>query len=70
MYRSETNPPSAIVDPADFEPFNSAREMLHMNDPFDERTPAGPSRVIFTARFDRDAMWTSSVKIALRGERL
>jgi hypothetical protein len=68
MIRSETNPPSDIADRADFEPFNGSREMFHISDSFEERTPGGPSRVIFTARIDRDSMWTSTVKIALRGE--
>ena len=70
MIRSETNPPSDIADSADFEPFNGSREMFHISDSFDEKASAGPSRVIFTARVDRDSMWTSTVKIALRGERL
>ena len=70
MIRSETNPPSDIADSADFEPFNGSREMFHIDDSFEEKSPAGPSKVIFTARIDRDSMWTSTVKIALRGEGL
>jgi hypothetical protein len=67
MIRSETNP---SCDVAELEPFNGSREMFHIDDSFEEKAPAGPSKVIFTARIDRDSMWTSTVKIALRGERL
>jgi hypothetical protein len=53
----------------DLELFNGSREMFPIFESLDERIPAGPSRVIFTARVGRDSMWTSTVKIALRGER-
>ena len=52
----------------DFEPFNGSREMFPIFESLDERIPVGPSRVIFTARVGKDSMWTSTVKIALRGE--
>ncbi|PYQ60009.1 MAG: hypothetical protein DMF58_09675 [Acidobacteria bacterium] len=55
---------------ADLEPFNGCREMFPISESFVERAPAGPSRVIFTARGARDSMWTSTIKISLRGERL
>jgi len=70
MIRSDTNPSRDIAHSAELEPFNRAPEMCHIDDSFDEKAPAGPSKVIFTARIDRDSMWTSTVKIALRGERL
>jgi hypothetical protein len=44
MIRSETNRPSDIADSADFEPFNSAREMFHIDDSFEEKSPAGQDR--------------------------
>ena len=76
MNRSETNPSTEMAAPsmlrrgtADLEPFNGSREMFTIRDSFDERMPTGPSKVIFTARVDRDSMWTSTIKIAVRGQR-
>ena len=77
MNRTRTDPPTEMAAPsmlrqgtADLEPFNGSREMFPIRDSFDERMPTGPSKVIFTARVDRDSMWTSTIKIAIRGKRV
>jgi len=61
--------PIPVARSADLEPFNGCKEMIPIREPFDARTPHGPSRVILTARSGNDAVWMSSIKIPTLNDR-
>jgi len=58
-------PPNAVARTADLEPFNGCQEMIPISEPFDARTPHGPSHAILTARSGNDTVWTSTIKIPI-----
>ena len=62
-------PSNAFAARKDLEPFNGCHEMLPIREPYDPRTPHGPSQAILTARVARDSVFTCTIKIPLIVER-
>lgn len=54
---------------AHVEPFNGCLDMIAIREPFDPKTPHGPSHVVLTARVARDTVFTCTIKIPLLAER-
>jgi len=66
---SSTVKPIAVTGGLDLEPFNGCSEMLPFGEPFDAKTPHGPSHAILTARSANDTVWTSTIKIPILNSR-
>ncbi len=53
MIRSRTSP----------EPFNGAHDMVSFSASVDERTAAGPTEVILTARVANGSIWSTTIVV-------